>query len=415
VLFYVFAGLTKLFWSLQTSSSSAAHTVGGIISPKTTAWNPDTTYLSSIELLELLHVFAGLDGSLPAARVTVEGKEEKVAAATDEDTLFPESSETHVRVSVGKTCSAPCVRLQQTEYEEDWIAPCMVCAELPTATQADDDSCRPLNKSIGQTSTGRGAETINEITVQISRNLTESNSRTGVQPAVFPAPASAALATAGGDVVHMTQETRWMREVVIEKCSNIQGSTVNLVFNAVMCHPSNSFEVDFSTLRKKVEHVMLDMCKEDVLCEIPFYNLHYEAAPLYVVKAHEFFYLTKPRDVDEVCDSSATNTTIYEERMCPWTRCDGCRNQKLFNAFASRVTAVLSRKPKCSINIIHSELPMLTPTHVCILMSRLIADGIVEKCIVHSKVVVSNMFAEPMDSKDLICYSLSSSQWKKND
>lgn len=393
-----------MFWTLQQTDSTSG--IGSIISSDRSVLNADTPHLSSIELLELLHVFAGLDGCFPDASVSMVPKtENEEEEGGIEKVTVSENIGSLIRVSVGKRCSEQCVRLQTVESDAS-RAPCVVCANLSTVRDQGDNACALLDKTIGQTSTGRGADILNEITVLVSRDLTASNCQSHMACSEIVEPL---LRQSESEEKCVEETMDLLREVILEKCSSIQGSTVDTLLNAIMCHPNILMALNSSHLRQHIDRALSTMCSENVLCKIPFYNSRYEEVPFYVVKAHEGFYLTKQSEI--VGEELNEGHVINAERACPWTRYDGCRNQKLFNVFASRVAATLTKKPKCCIEVIHSELPMLTPTHICVLMDRLIKDGIVEKCVVRTTMIANSVFGEPMYYKNLICFSLNSSTW----
>ena len=153
-----------------------------------------------------------------------------------------------------------------------------------------------------------------------------------------------------------------------------------------------------------------EIVKQNIFC-ILFYDFNYEKKYYFVHKIFLHLYYFSLDVFDHLrYESISSNNNIIEfhsfnhfmsiilplsvqELQCPWMQTNGTKNIKLFTFFVSKILSTLTIKPFCTISVLHSELPMLSYTHVAILIQIILKNEIIIK----KKLKLTNKLKNPFE------------------
>lgn len=373
--------MTKLFFKFYMSqgvgNSSSSTTASSTTSSRCLDVASET--LSALELLELMHLFVKEDG-LGHASILV-GRD------GSSDTL---TIRTGKHAPVEDTCAMETCAVGSVDGIE--MSPKM---DASRRAVVDDMTI----KKIGHTSTGRHAEVLNEIAVHIHAPVTSTPLPVGDSMVMDTDDSSADAETVYGAPIE------WIRETVVSACCTQNGCTVDALVDKITSHPNHAITIYAGNVKNTLESILVGLCKEHVLFEVPHYDSRYQSLPLYITKEYECLYF-----VQEVRMSTLSETQpvpiLKEERVCPWVRYDGFRNQKLYTIFVSRVVTTLHRKPLCNARTIHLDIPMLTRTHLIILLRCMVKERFITQREILNESAVCNIFGDAVTKEGNVFYSL---------
>jgi hypothetical protein len=222
--------------------------------------------------------------------------------------------------------------------------------------------------------------------VQYDLDLTLTTATATRQPPPPPPPSSTPQGV--DQVVTGTPHSQLLTELLTFLQTDINGKSLRDLTSHFIDERTGVSASSVSVSVVMVQEALLLGCRSGQILRYPFFDSLYRGTVRYVHHSFSQCYYGRtkgPQDGEGEREGEGTVGSIDRletipvpqmELTCPWMTCDGKRNEKIFSLFASKVMATVTMKPSCPITVIHGDLPMLSCSHVAILLMVLVEEGI---------------------------------------
>lgn len=181
-----------------------------------------------------------------------------------------------------------------------------------------------------------------------------------------------------------TQSSSYQSSARSPEISGLASRTLEYLETEINGHTLGHLTSYFTKSLPELKEALAMLCSSEQVYRYPHYDSCYKEVVLFVHHKYSHFYFGNlPQTLPHLFGWGPSGEAelemiplVEQELLCPWMNVDGTKNQTMLSLFLSKLIAVLTMKPQSRVSAIHSEFPMLSCTHVAILLKKFVDEGI---------------------------------------